>query len=153
MSSATIEFSHQELSLILFALEGEPAQSAATHEPLCEEACPITDHLEEMFGLSSLPPEKQLARHLNNHMREALIESGMLELMAGFKPDAEHPITNEDQVKIQQANERLKQWSCEIKLETTDKKTLSEAVSRLPRSAWLTMPRTLWRLKKKLKTS
>ena len=148
MSSATIEFSHQELSLILFALEGEPAAS----EPSCEEACPITDHLEEMFGLSSLPPEKQLARHLNNHMREALIESGMLELMAGFKPDAAHTITNEDQVKIQQANERLKRWSCEIKLETTDKKRLSEAVARLPRSAWITMPRTLWRLKKKLKT-
>ena len=147
MSSATIEFSHQELSLILFALEGEPAAS----EPSCEEACPIADHLEEMFGMSSLPAEKQLARHLNNHMREALIESGMLELMAGFKPDAERAITDEDRVKIQQANDRLKRWSCEIKLETTDKKRLSEAVSRLPRSAWLTMPRTLWRLKKKLK--
>ena len=152
MSGATIEFSHQELSLILFALEGEPAPNAATNDPSCEEACPITGHLEEMFGLSSLPPEKQLARHLNNHMREALIESGVLELMAGFKHDAAHTITDEDRVKIQQANERLKQWSCEIKLETTDKKTLSEAVSRLPRTAWITMPRTLWRLKKKLKT-
>jgi hypothetical protein len=151
LSSAPVEFSHQELSLMLFALEGEPVAGAATGDPSCEEACPITDHLEEMFGLSSLPPEKQLARHLNNHMREALIESGMLELMAGFKPDAAQAFTGEDQLKIQHANERLNRWSCEIKLENTDKKMLSEAVSRLPRSAWLTMPRTLWRLRKKLK--
>ncbi|MGA9767738.1 MAG: hypothetical protein WBV94_01760 [Blastocatellia bacterium] len=137
--------------MILFALEGDPVATQATVEPSCEEVCPITDHLEEMFGLSSLPPEKQLARHLNNHMREALIESGMLELMAGFKPDPASRLTDEQQVKLQQANERLKQWSCEIKLEKTDKKTLSEAVSRLPRAAWITMPRTLWRLKKKLK--
>jgi hypothetical protein len=149
LSSATLEFSHQELSLMLFALEGEPA--AVTGDPSCEEACPITDHLEEMFGLSSLPPEKQLARHLNNHMREALIESGMLELMAGFKPDAAHAFTDEDQLNIQRANERLNHWSCEIKLEITDKKMLSQAVSRLPRTAWLTMPRTMWRLRKKLK--
>jgi hypothetical protein len=151
LSSAPVEFSHQELSLMLFALEGEPVAAAATGDPSCEEACPITDHLEEMFGLSSLPPEKQLARHLNNHMREALIESGMLELMAGFKPGAAQAFTGEDQLKIRRANERLNRWSCEIKLETTDKKMLSEAVSRLPRSAWLAMPRTLWRLRKKLK--
>lgn len=151
MSSATIEFSHQELSLILFALEGGPVGGAANKEPACEEACPVTNHFEEMFNLSSLPPEKQLARHLNNHMREALVESGMLELMSGFKPDAAHPLTDGDQLKLQQANERLNLWSCKIKLETTDKKMLSEAVSRLPRAAWITMPRTLWRLKKKLK--
>jgi hypothetical protein len=151
LSSATVEFSHQELSLMLFALEGEQVAGTATGDPSCEEACPITDHLEEMFGLSSLPPEKQLARHLTNHMREALIESGMLELMAGFNLDRARAFTDEDKLKIQHATGRLNQWSCEIKLETTDKKMLNEALSRLPRTAWLTMPRTLWRLKKKLK--
>ena len=152
MSSATVEFSHQELSLILFALEGGPvAGPASKADPSCEEACPVTNHFEEMFSLSSLPPEKQLVRHLNNHMREALIESGMLELLSGFKPDAAHTLTAEDQLRMQQANERLNRWSCKIKLETTDKKMLSEAVSRLPRAAWITMPRTLWRLRKKLK--
>lgn len=151
MSGATIEFSHQELMMMLFALEDGPAAPTANGEASCEEACPIVDHFEETFGLSSLPPEQQLLRHLNNHAREALIESGMLELMAGFKPDLAPALTDEQQVKIQQANDRLKQWSCEIRLENTDKKMLSAAVSRLPRSAWITMPRTLWRLKKKLK--
>ena len=150
MSSAPVEFSHQELSLMLFALEGQSAHGSPG-EPSCEEACPIADHIEEMFGSSPLPPEKQLARHLNNHVREALIESGVLELMDGFKPDAARTLDIENQAKIQQANERLKHWSCKIKLDEPDKKALSEAVSRLPRAAWFTMPRTLWRLRKKLK--
>jgi hypothetical protein len=151
LSSAAVEFSHKELSLMLFALEGEPVAQGSEGEPSCEEACPIVDHLEEMFGASSLPPEKQLARHLNNHVREALIESGMLELMAEFQTDAARSLTDEEQAKAQQANERLKRWSCNVKLDELDKKMLSEAVSRLPRAAWVAMPRTLWRLRKKLK--
>lgn len=151
MSSAAVEFSHQELSLILFALEGESIRQAASGEPSCEEACPIADHIEEMFGASSLPAEKQLARHLNNHVREALIESGMFEMMAQFAPEASPTLTQEQQEKVRQATERLKNWNCKIKLDATDKKMLSEAVSRLPRSAWIAQPRTLWRLRKKLK--
>jgi hypothetical protein len=152
MSNRVVEFTHEELSLMLFALEGERVVKAAPDEPSCEEACPIVDHIEEMFGASSLPPDQQLARHLNNHMREALIESGMLELIPQFKPGPAPSLTAEEQAKIQEANERLKQWSCKIKLDEPDKNMLSEAVAQLPRSAWLTMPRTLWRLRKKLKS-
>lgn len=149
-----MEFTHEELSLMLYALEGGPGSAAAKpDEPSCEEACPVVDHLEEMFGASALPPEKQLARHLNNHLREALIETGMLELMAGWQPGVERAFTAEEQAKLQAANQRLQQWSCAIKLDEPDKKMLSAAVSRLPRAAWFTMPRTLWRLRKKLKSS
>jgi hypothetical protein len=154
VSRVPVEFTHEELSLMLYALEGGAAGAAAKpDEPSCEEACPVVDHLEEMFGAHTLPPEKQLARHLNNHLREALIESGMLELMAGLQPGAERAFTTEEQAKLQQANSQLQQWSCAIKLAEPDKKMLSAAVSRLPRAAWFTMPRTLWRLKKKLKSS
>jgi hypothetical protein len=151
LSSAVVEFSHEELSLMLFALEGGRADEAGAGEPSCEEACPIADHIEEMFAAHPLPPGQQLARHLNNHMREALIESGMLELIPHLKPGPAPALTAEDQAKVRQANERLKLWSCKIKLDGADKNMLSEAVSRLPRSAWLMMPRTLWRLRKKLK--
>lgn len=136
---------------MLFALEDEPARDAPAGEPSCEEACPVADHIEEMFGASALPPEKQLARHLNNHMREALIESGMFELMARLAPDSASALTDEDRAEIQRAGENLKRWSCSVRLDEPDKKMLREAVSRLPRSAWLEQPRTLWRLRKKLK--
>ena len=149
-----MEFTHEELSLMLYALEGGPSSAAAKpDEPSCEEACPVVDHLEEMFHMHTLPPEKELARHLNNHLREALIESGMLELMAEMQPDEARALTDAEQARLQQANVRLQQWSCAIKLDEPDKKMLSTAVSRLPRAAWFTMPRTLWRLRKKLKAS
>ena len=145
-------FSHEELSLMLFALEGAPAVEDAGADPACEDACPVVGHIEEMFAASALSPEKHLARHLNNHLREALIESGMLELMARFTPGAAPDFTAEDQAKLHRASEKLKQWSCQIRLDEPDTKMLSEAVRRLPRSAWVTMPRTLWRLRKKLKS-
>jgi hypothetical protein len=149
-----MEFTHEELSLMLYALEGGATSAAAKpDEPSCEEACPVVDHFEEMFHMHTLPPEKELARHLNNHLREALIESGMLELMSEMQPDEARALTDAEQARLQQANARLQQWSCAIKLDEPDKKMLSAAVSRLPRAAWFTMPRTLWRLKKKLKSS
>jgi hypothetical protein len=147
---ATVELSHQELSLLLFALEGDAAQ-ATDRAPSCEEACPVVENLEELFGAHTLPHEKQLARHLANHLREALVESGMFELMGAGATDGVREASVEGQAKLREINERLRQWRCQIKLGEPDKRMLSEAMSRLPRSAWISMPRTIWRLKKKLK--
>ncbi|HEX8185807.1 MAG TPA: hypothetical protein VF747_13670 [Blastocatellia bacterium] len=149
-ASAPVELSHQELSLLLFALEGETA-TASESPPSCEEACPVVENLEEMFGAHALPHEKQLARHLGNHLREALVECGMFELMGAGANEAASSPSVDNQAKLREITERLKRWTCEIKLGEPDKKMLSEAVSRLPRSAWISMPRTLWRLRKKLK--
>ena len=77
----------------------------------------------------------------------------MLELMAEIKPEEQRAFTTEEQAKLQQANAQLQQWSCAVKLGEADKMMLSAAVARLPRAAWFTMPRTLWRLRKKLKSS
>jgi len=148
--SAVVEFSHQELSLLLFALEGETA-TAPESPPSCEEACPIVENLDEMFGAQTLPHEKQLARHLGNHLREALIECGMFELMGAATGPAPRELSVEEQARLREISERLKQWRCEIKLAEPDRQLLTDAMSRLPRAAWISMPRTLWRLKKKLK--
>jgi hypothetical protein len=150
-ASAPVELSHQELSLLLFVLEGGETASAHESEPSCEESCPIVENLEELFSSHTLSHEKQLARHLGNHLREALVECGMFELMGAGAAEARRMPSPEEQAKLREINERLKQWRCEIKLADPDRKMLSEAVSRLPRSAWFSMPRTLWRLKKKLK--
>lgn len=148
-ASAPVEFSHQELSLLLFVLEGGETALDSESPPSCEESCPIVENLEELFGAHTLSHEKQLARHLGNHLREALVECGMFELMgAGDVGRAPSP---EEQARLREINERLAGWRCEIKLGEPDRKMLSEAMSRLPRSAWISMPRTLWRLKRKLK--
>jgi hypothetical protein len=141
------EFSHQELTLLLFALEG--GRAGAESEPSCEEACPVVENLERQF----LNPtgEKQLARHLSNHLREALIESGMLDLMATLKGSGGAQLSAEDRARLDRANERLRRWSCEIKLDGREVELLRKAVSGLPRSAWLSIPRTLWGLRKKLR--
>jgi hypothetical protein len=154
---AAVELSHQELSLLLFALEGDArlegdAGQASGPAPSCEESCPVVENLEEIFGAETLPYEKRLARHLANHLREALIESGMFELMGEGAQIAERAASREEQARLREITERMKQWRCRIKLAEPDRKRLSEAVSRLPRSAWISMPRTLWRLKKKLKS-
>jgi hypothetical protein len=144
------QLSHQELSLLLFALEGAEAAAVAgsAAEPSCEEACPVVDHLEEMFGAMS--PEKRLISHLNNHLREAMMECGYLEVMEKIK-EPEQAISADDRARIQQLNERLKAWSCEIKLEEGERELLNRAFARFPRAAWVSMPRTLWRLRKKLR--
>jgi hypothetical protein len=144
------QLSHQELSLLLFALEGaEPAPVASSAaEPSCEDACPVVDHLEEMFG--TLTPEKKLISHLNNHLREGMLECGYLEVMDKIT-DQSQEMSAEDQVKLQQLNEKLQHWSCEIKFDDSEKELLNKAFGQFPRTAWIAMPRTLWRLRKKLR--
>lgn len=137
---------------MLFALEGAEARAATTMaaEPSCEDACPVVDHLEEMFGKPS--PEKRLISHLNNHLREGMLECGYLEVMNKITDPAQ-ALSADDQQRFEQLNERLKRWHCEIKFDEAEKELLNKAVARFPRAAWVSMPRTLWRLRKKLRGS
>jgi hypothetical protein len=143
------EFSHQELTLMLFALEGREA--LPSEPPSCEQACPVVEDLDELFGGGPLPHEKRLARHLTNHLREGLIECGMFELIGARGAGESQQLSSEDRVRLERANERLNAWQCEIKLDPEDRGLLRESLASLPRSAWIAMPRTLWRLRKKLK--
>jgi hypothetical protein len=150
MSHTTITLSHDEISLLLFALHGggaAPMPDASS----CEEACPVVESVEELLCGGKLDPEQQLVRHLNNHLREAMIESGMFELMAATQPGADQAVSVEDPMKLQQVNDRLSGWTCQIKLDDPERRLLYESLSRLPRSSWVTMPRIIWRLRKKLK--
>ena len=140
MGSLATKLTHHEISLLLFALQGgdaAPMPDAAS----CEEACPVVESMEELLCGGQLDPRQQLVRHLNNHLREAMIECGMFELMAAV----------EDPAKLQRVNERLSAWACQIRLEDAERRVLRESLSRLPRSSWVMMPRTMWRLRKKLK--
>jgi len=142
--------SHDELSLLLFALQGgDSAQlpDAAS----CEEACPVVESVEELLCGGHPDPHQQLVRHLNNHLREAMIECGMFELMAAAQPAAAQTLPADDPMKLRRVNERLSRWTCQIKLDDAERRLLYESLSRLPRSSWIMMPRTMWRLKKKLK--
>jgi len=144
-----VEFSHKELSLLVFVLDGQAAPSAEPQAPSCEESCPVVENLEDLFGAGGLTHEKKLARHLNNHLREALVECGMFDVLALGPVQS---FSEEQQSRIDQANERLGNWSCKIELVADDRELLRAALARLPGSAWATMPRTLWRLRKKLKS-
>lgn len=148
IAKVLVEFSHKELSLLVFALEGAGARGAESQPQSCEESCPIVEDIEDLFGAGGLSHEKKLARHLNNHLREGLVECGMFELLA-LGPRA--ALSGEQQAKLLQANKRLESWNCEIELVGDDRDLLREAIGRLPGSAWATMPRTLWRLRKKLR--
>ena len=153
METMVILLTHQELSLLVFALEGpEPANGPAS-PPSCEEACPVASHIEDLFLPESISPEKQLLRHLNNHLREAFLECGMLELMSAGGQALPGNLSPEHREKLSQVNSRLGRWSCEIEVGSSERRLLIEAFARLPRGAWLSMPRTLWRLRKKLKAS
>jgi hypothetical protein len=142
--------SHQELTLLVFVLDGGPSAKTDDSQPSCEEACPVVEHFEQLFDHGAIPHEKQLSRHLSDHLRQGLAECGYLDVMGAL---TEKEVRSEDLAKLEQMNERLKSWSCEIKLEEADRRLLAESLARLPRSAWISMPRTLWRLKKKLKVS
>jgi hypothetical protein len=142
--------SHDEISLLLFALQGGEAAPVPDAES-CEEACPVVESVEELLCGGKLDPKQQLVRHLNNHLREALIESGMFELIAATQPGAAPGLSVEDPMKLQQVNDRLSGWTCQIKLDGPERRLLYESLSRLPRSSWVTMPRIIWRLRKKLK--
>ena len=150
MRNPAITLSHNEISLLLFALQGgdsAPMPDAAS----CEEACPVVESVEELLCGGQIDPHQQLVRHLNNHLREAMIECGMFELMAAAQPDAAQRLSVEDPMKLRQVNERLAEWTCQIKLDDAERRLLHESLSRLPRSSWVMMPRTMWRLRKKLK--
>lgn len=150
MDNIPATLSHNEISLLLFALQGGAAAPVPDADS-CEEACPVVESVEELLCGGQLDPRQQLVRHLNNHLREAMIECGMFELMAAARPGAAQSLSVEDPTKLQQVNQRLASWSCEIKLDDTERRVLHESLSRLPRSSWVMMPRTLWRLRKKLK--
>ena len=151
MSQAQTKLSHNEISLLLFALQGGQA-APMPDSSSCEEACPVVESVEELLWGGKLDPEQQLVRHLNNHVREALIESGIFELMAAERNGNGQALSAEQQTKLNLANQRLKQWNSDVKLTDDERKLLADALRRrVPRSAWLMMPRTLWRLRKKLR--
>jgi hypothetical protein len=150
MSSDAITLTYNEISLLLFALEGGTA-AAVPNTDSCEEACPIIESVEELLCGGTIDAHQQLVRHLNNHLREAMIDCGMFELMATAGPDATQSVPIEDAAKLQLVNERLAQWTCDINLEKTERQLLSGCLSRLPKSSWITMPRAMWWLRKKLK--
>jgi hypothetical protein len=144
---------HRELSLLVFALERASAAGTESNEsPSCEEACPVADHFEALFESGLLTHEKRLVNHLNNHLRDGLIECGAFEQIAAQQTGAAQTLSTEEQAKILDINERLNNWRCRIKLDEADKRLLYQSIARLPRSAWISMPRTLWRLRNKLKT-
>ena len=150
MNNGAIELSHNEISLLLFALEGGDA-APMPDASSCEEACPVVESVEELLCGGKLDPKQQLVRHLNNHLREGLIECGMFELMASAEPGADQALSVDDPIKVQQVNDRLSEWTCQINLDDPERRLLYESISRLPRASWLTMPRMMWRLRKKLK--
>lgn len=149
MNSGAIELSHNEISLLLFALEGGSA-APMPDASSCEEACPVIESVEELLCGGKIDPKQQLVRHLNNHLREGLIETGMFELMAAR--ESNHDLSAEEDLRLRQVTDRIAQWKCEIKLDEAERRELYQTLSRLPRSSWITMPKMLWRLKKKLKS-
>lgn len=149
MESVATTLSHDELSLLLFSLQGGAAAPVPDAES-CEEACPVVESVEELLCGGQLDPQQQLIRHLNNHLREAMIECGMFELMAA-QPVGTQPASVPDPMKLQQVNQRLAAWTCQIKLDDAERRLLRESLSRLPRSSWLMMPRIMWRLRRKMK--
>jgi hypothetical protein len=184
----TINLSHRELSLALFALEGGDLP-ASVEDPCSpdEHACPVVDSLEEMFGARKLTPEKKLARHLSQHLQQGWLECGLMNMGAtsgmateqgatergateqgateqgaarqvdSGQINGEHvgnlaeDTTEEQQVSARRLAESIGKWTCEIELAPEEQRLLFEAIGRLPRSAWISMPRTMWRLRKKLR--
>ena len=150
MDNTPTTLSHDEISLLLFALQGgdaAPVPDAAS----CEEACPVVESVEELLCGGQIDPHQQLVRHLNNHLREAMIECGMFELMATAQPGLAQALSVNDPMKLRQVNERLAAWTCQIKLDDAERRLLYESLARLPRSSWVMMPRMMLRLRKKLK--
>jgi hypothetical protein len=80
-----------------------------------------------------------------------MIECGMFELMSAAQPGPAQALSVDDPTKLRQVNERLSEWTCQIKLDDAERRLLYESLSRLPRSSWVMMPRTMWRLRRKLK--
>jgi hypothetical protein len=150
MTSDAITLTYNEISLLLFALEGGTA-APVPYADSCEEACPIIESVEELLCGGTIDSHQQLVRHLNNHLREAMIECGMFELMATAQPAGTQQLPMEETANLQVVNEKLAEWTCKLKLEEPERQLLSNSLARLPKSSWITMPRLLWRLRKKLK--
>jgi len=168
--TSSLKFSHRELSLALFALEGGelPAEIRDPCSP-DEHACPVVESLAEFFDGPSLPPEKKLARHLVKHLQQGWIECGLMDMdpsglaQSGARSSppgrdsAESDVTlpgpasAEQMLSARRMADSLRKWSCEIELAREERQLLSKALAGLPGSAWITMPRTMWRLRRKLK--
>jgi hypothetical protein len=146
-ASAMIELSHPELTLLLFMLEG--GAGINPDDPTCEDACPVVEHLEQHLDVAAVSTEKKLVHHLNSHIREGLIECGAFELMAALA--RKDTLSDQQQVRLREINLKLSRWNCQMKLDEEERRVLRQSLKRLPRTAWLVMPRLLWRLKKKLK--
>jgi hypothetical protein len=151
MSDFKLQLSHEEISFLLFVLES----SRQTPEPegACQEVCPVVESVEQLLCGGEISAEQQLVRHLNNHVREGLIECGMFELLAAVAPGDGDQRSIGEADKLQLANTKLSRWSCEIKLNESERRMIVEAIKRLPLSAWISMPRTLWILRRKLKST
>jgi len=148
MDKGVIELTHNEISLLVFALERGNA-ATVPDASRCEDACPVVQSVEQLLCGGTLDPKQQLVRHLNNHLREALIECGMFELMASAQQGAAQSVSIE-RTKLEEVNQRLAEWTCQFKLDDEERRLLHQALSRLPRSSWITMPRTMLRLRRKL---
>ena len=151
----TINLTHRELSLALFALEGGKLPDSV--EDPCspdEHACPVADSLEELFGGRNLTPEKKLARHLTQHLQQGWLECGLMNMPKADddQPEASTGHAGERQLSARRMAENIRKWSCEIELRPEERRLLSEAIGRLPRSAWISMPRIMWRLRRKVKS-
>src|SRR5258705_12158091 len=105
MNSIPTTLTHEEISLLLFALQGGDEAPMPDAES-CEEACPVVESVEQLLCGGQLDPHQQLVRHLNNHLREALIECGMFELMAAGRPGTAQALSVDDPVRLQQVHER-----------------------------------------------
>ena len=135
MATVPTNLSHNEISLLLFALQGGASAQTPDSES-CEEACPVVESVEELLCGGQLDPAQQLVRHLNNHLREAMIECGMFELMAASQLGSAQPVSLEDPIKLRQINNRLAGWTCQIKLDDHERRLLHESLFWLPRSSW-----------------
>ena len=149
MSAEELQLSHHELSVLIYSLQGpdEPVQGDSTS---CETACPIIDSVEHLLCGGEISREDKLIRHLNNHVRDALIQCGVFELMA-LKEVPEQAASPEHQTRLAAAHQRLNDWSCEIRLNREERAALLAGLKRMPSAAWLSMPKLMWRLRKKLK--
>lgn len=140
-----VEFTHKELTLALFALQGGKLPDVP-EDPCASphDSCPVVEDLEERFGLKRLSDEQKLSQHLTTHLRQSWVECGLFDLA-----DGGGEMNRGEMIQIQR---QLSGWSCKVGLEAPERFLLYTAITKLPRSAWISMPRTVWRLRKKLKT-
>ena len=142
----TAKFSYKELNLLLFALTGGPAAfDPAAVDSSCETACPILESTAQLPEGGPVSGKERLTRHLNNHLREGLIQCGMFEHLAACS------VESTVQADLDLVNRKLGSWWCEINLEAPERTLLKQSLSGLPSSAWISMPVSLWRLRRKLR--